>query len=88
MVKKKAKKKGRECRVSKDSPIDRYRKPVRKQGRPMFSNVYSGKCDVRLDKQELEMLDHLSDLNGVTKSDVMRRALRDYYRFNTDKSED
>lgn len=82
------KKKGRECRVSKDSPIDRYRKPVRKQGRPMFSNVYSGKCDVRLDKQELEMLDHLSGLNGVTKSDVMRRALRDYYRFNTDKSED
>lgn len=54
----------------------------------MFSNVYSGKCDVRLDKQELEMLDHLSGLNGVTKSDVMRRALRDYYRFNTDKSED
>lgn len=54
----------------------------------MFSNVYSGKCDVRLDKQELEMLDHLSCLNGVTKSDVMRRALRDYYRFNTDKSED
>ena len=46
--------------MSKDSPIDRYRKPVRKQGRPMFSNVYSGKCDARLDKQELAMLDHLS----------------------------
>ena len=76
-----AEKKGRERRVSKDSPIDRYRKPVRKQRRPMFSNVYSGKFDARLDKQELVMLDHLSDLNGVTKSDVMRRALRDYYRF-------
>ena len=26
----------------------------------MFSNVYSGKFDARLDKQELAMLDHLS----------------------------
>ena len=66
-----AKKKGRERRVSKDSPIDRYRKPVKKQGRPIFSNVYSGKFDARFDKQELAMLDHLSCLNGVTKSDAM-----------------
>ena len=61
--------------MSKDSPIDRYRKPVRKQGRPMFSNVYSGKCDVRLDKQELEMLDHLSGLNGVTKHRMLCEEL-------------
>lgn len=48
--------------------------------------VYSGKCDVRLDKQELSMLNRLSEANGVTRSDVMRRALRDYYRYNTDSS--
>lgn len=57
---------------------------IKKPGRPRFSNVYTGKCDVRLDKQEMEMLDHLSGLNGVTRSDVMRRALRDYYKFNTE----
>ena len=66
--------------------IDRN-KPIRKPGRPRYSNTFTGKCDVRLDKQELAMLDHLSELNEVTRSDIMRRALRDYYRFNTDKEE-
>ena len=64
--------------------IDKGR-PVRRQGRPKYSNKFYGKCDVRLDKQELIMLEHLSELNEVTKSDIMRRALRDYYMFNTEK---
>ena len=63
--------------------IDKGR-PVRRQGRPKYSNKFYGKCDVRLDKQELVMLEHLSELNEVTKSDIMRRALRDYYMFNTE----
>lgn len=59
-------------------------------GRPKDSGArggqsYSGKCDVRLDKQELNMLDQLTERNGVTRSDVMRRALRDYFKFNTDE---
>lgn len=59
-------------------------------GRPKDRGVrggqsYSGKCDVRLDKQELNMLERLSDANGVTKSDIMRKALRDFYKFNTDE---
>ena len=64
--------------------IDKGR-PVRRQGRPKYSNKFYGKCDVRLDKQELVMLEHLSELNEVTKSDIMRRALRDYYMFNTEQ---
>lgn len=62
-------------------------KPNRKHGRPKYSNKFYGKCDVRLDKKELEMLVHLSELNEVTRSDIMRRALRDYYKFNTDKED-
>ena len=58
------------------------------KGRPRFSNTYYGKCDVRLDKQELQMLDHLSSVNEVTRSDVMRRALRDYYMFNTEDNKE
>ena len=54
--------------------IDRQ-KPNKKHGRPKYSNKFYGKCDVRLDKKELEMLDHLSELNEVTRSDIMRRAL-------------
>lgn len=34
------------------------------------------------------MLDHLSSVNEVTRSDVMRRALRDYYMFNTEDSKE
>ena len=64
--------------------IDKGR-PVRRQGRPKYSNKFYGKCDVRLDKQELVMLEHLSELDEVTKSDIMRRALSDYYMFNTEK---
>lgn len=46
---------------------------------------YSGKVDTRLDKAENAMLDRLAVINGTTRSDVMRRALRDYYRFCTDE---
>ena len=45
---------------------------------------FYGKCDVRLDKKELMMLEELSKSRGVTKSDIMRRALKDFYRWNTE----
>lgn len=73
--------KGGEKIVREDNK-KRYKK---RAGRPRWSNVYEGKCDVRLDKQELEMLQELSDYHEVTKSSVMRKALRDFYKFNTDK---
>ena len=41
------------------------------------------KCDVRLTKDEDAMLNHLADLNEVTRSEVLRKALVDFYRFNT-----
>ena len=54
-------------------------------GRPKFSGTYRDKCDVRLNKEESAMLDHLSELNEVSRSDVMRKALKELYKFNTDK---
>lgn len=60
----------------------RYEK---RRGRPRWSNVYEGKCDIRLDREELEMLQELSDRNETTKSSVMRKALRDFYKFNTEE---
>lgn len=55
-------------------------------GRPKGASKknYFGKCDVRLDKQELGMLDTLAERNDVTRSDVMRKALRDYWKFNSE----
>ena len=46
-----------------------------------------GKCDVRRDKNEMRMLDELAEANEVTRSDIMRRALKDYWKFNTDKED-
>ena len=54
-------------------------------GRPKFSGTYRDKCDVRLNKEESAMLDHLSELNEVSRSAVMRTALKELYKFNTDK---
>ena len=56
-------------------------------GRPKYSGAYRDKCDVRLNKEESAMLDHLSELNEVSRSDVMRKALKELYKFNTDKEE-
>lgn len=56
-------------------------------GRPKYSGTYRDKCDVRLNKEESAMLDHLSELNEVSRSDVMRKALKELYRFNTDMEE-
>ena len=54
-------------------------------GRPKFSGTYRDKCDVRLNKEESAMLDYLSELNEVSRSDVIRKALKELYKFNTDK---
>ena len=54
-------------------------------GRPKYSGTYRDKCDVRLNKEESAMLDHLSELNEVSRSSVMRTALKELYKFNTNK---
>lgn len=64
---------------------DGDRRYEKRRGRPRWSNVYEGKCDIRLDKEELEMLQELTDRNETTKSSVMRKALRDFYKFNTEE---
>ena len=56
-------------------------------GRPKYSGTYRDKCDVRLNKEESAMLDQLSELNEVSRSDVMRKALKELYKFNTDMEE-
>ena len=69
--------------------VVREEKQRRKKGpgRPKFSGTYRDKCDVRLNKEESAMLDRLSELNEVSRSDVMRKALKELYKFNTDKEE-
>lgn len=43
---------------------------------------YAGKCDIRLSAEEDSILNELANRNRVSRSDVMRRALMDFARFN------
>lgn len=52
-------------------------------GRPRWSGERVSKCDVRLNNEERRMLEELAERNEVSNSDIMRRALRDLYRFNS-----
>ncbi len=57
-------------------------------GRPMNMGnngreVFTGKVDTRLNKQEDAMLDELSQRNGVSRSAIVRKAIRDFYKFNS-----
>ena len=62
-------------------------KPVRrsKPGRPLKPVAFSGKCDVRLTKKENEMLNYLAERNESSRSDIMRTALKELYKFNTEE---
>lgn len=62
-------------------------KPVRRSrpGRPLKPVVFSGKCDVRLTKKENEMLNYLAERNEASRSDIMRTALKELYKFNTEE---
>jgi hypothetical protein len=58
-------------------------KGLKRPGRPYNGKQsYSGKCDVRLSAEENSQLDRLAERNGVTRSDIMRRALKDFLKFN------
>lgn len=60
-------------------------KPINKRGRPLKPVAFSGKCDVRLTKKENEMLNYLAERNEASRSDIMRTALKELYKFNTEE---
>ena len=45
--------------------------------------VLTGKVDTRLNAQENSMLDELSQRNGVSRSEIVRKAIRDFYKWNS-----
>ena len=64
----------------------------RSVGRPKDSGTrgqksYTGKCDVRLSSREDSMLNELAERNGVSRSDIMRKALYDFHKFNSFEDE-
>ena len=45
-------------------------------------DVYTGKCDVRLDAVQDAALSRLAERNNVSRSTIMRKALADFVKFN------
>ena len=64
---------------------DNERRHKRGPGRPRLSGERVTKCDVRLNDEEDTMLNQLAERNEVSRSDVMRKALKDFYKFNSEK---
>lgn len=46
------------------------------------------KCDVRLDNFENAALDRLAERYETSRSDVVRKALRDFIRFTTEDTDE
>lgn len=63
----------------------KYRKRV---GRPPWTNVYDTKVDVRISAKEDRMLNELAERHDESRSTIMRKALRDFYKFNTEDREE
>lgn len=49
---------------------------------PRRPAIKPGKCDVRLTAEEDRMLNTIAERNGVSRSEVVRKALKDFYKFN------
>ena len=58
---------------------------LKRPGRGDDKRSYSGKCDIRLSAEEDSILNTLANRNGVSRSDVMRRALADFWKFNNEE---
>lgn len=64
---------------------EKERGGLKKPGRPAKGMSFSGKCDVRLSAKESSMLDILAERNNVTRSEIMRKALYDFWKFNSEE---
>ena len=52
---------------------------MKKRGRPTKDNKRDDSYRIRLNAEERQMLEQISELSGRTKADVIRIALSSYY---------
>ena len=64
----------------------KYRK--RGRGRPVWTNYFDTKVDTRITAKDSNALDRLAEKYGVTRSTIVRKAIHDFIRFNTEDEED
>ena len=56
------------------------------RGRPRKEGSKNKRCELRLTEEELRMLDQLSTETEISKSDILRGALRSAYNLHRFRS--
>ena len=51
-------------------------------------DCFSEKCDIRLTSEQNNKLNELASQNSVSRGEIMRKALDDFYRWNKSNEED
>lgn len=66
--------------------VDESKYRTRKGPKP-WNNLYQSKVDVRLSDKDNNALNRLAECYGESRSTIMRRALKDFIRFNSEDKE-
>lgn len=64
----------------------KYRK--RGPGRPPWTNYFDTKVDTRITAKDSNALDRLAEQYGVNRSTIVRKALQDFIKFNSEDKGD
>lgn len=64
----------------------KYRK--RGPGRPVWTNYFDTKVDTRITAKDSNALDRLAEQYGVSRSSIVRKALQDFIKFNTNDNKE
>lgn len=70
----------------RDVDESKYRK--RGPGRPPWTNYYDAKVDTRISAADNNALNRLAERYGVSRSTIIRKALHDFVKFNSEDKEE
>lgn len=67
--------------------VDESKYRSRKGPKP-WNSLYESKVDTRISAADNNALNRLAEERGVSRSTIIRKALHDFIRFNTEEKED
>lgn len=68
--------------------VDESKYKKRGPGRPNWSYVYDTKVDTRITAADSNALDRLAEQYSVNRSTIVRKALSDFIKFNSNKDKE
>lgn len=68
--------------------VDESKYKSKGPGRPNWCYSYDTKVDTRITAKDSMALDRLAEQYGVNRSTIVRKALADFIKFNSEDKED